>query len=104
MPLTVSLDGEWNFRYAENLTAPFSDLDTLTVPGFIQMEKKELRQNDTIAPFTFKEPWDVNILPSGEFIFCAESREKRIKSLQSSVKCGISIIRNIALKERSTVQ
>ncbi len=65
---------------------------------------KELCQNDTIAPFTFKEPWDVNILPSGEFIFCAESREKRIKSLQSSVKCGISIIRNIALKERSTVQ
>ena len=104
MPLTVSLDGEWNFRYAENLTVPFSDWDTLTVPGFIQMEKKELRQNDTIAPFTFKEPWDVNILPSGEFIFCAESREKRIKSLQSSVKCGISIIRNIALKERSTVQ
>ncbi len=23
LPLTVSLDGEWNFRYAENLTAPF---------------------------------------------------------------------------------
>ena len=23
--LTVSLDGEWNFRYAENLTAPFTD-------------------------------------------------------------------------------
>lgn len=22
------MDGEWNFRYAENLTAPFSDLDT----------------------------------------------------------------------------
>ena len=65
---------------------------------------KELCQNDTIPPFTFKEPWDVNILPSGEFIFCAESREKRIKSLQSSVKCGISIIRNIALKEHSTVQ
>ena len=104
MPLTVSLDGEWAFRYAENLTAPFSEWDTLIVPGFIQMEKKELCQNDTIAPFTFKEPWDVNILPSGEFIFCAESREKRIKSLQSSVKCGISIIRNIALKERSTVQ
>ena len=37
MPLTVSLDGEWNFRYAENLTAPFTDWDTLTVPGFIQM-------------------------------------------------------------------
>ena len=26
MPLTVSLDGEWNFRYAENLTAPFYGL------------------------------------------------------------------------------
>ena len=38
MPLTVSLDGEWAFRYAENLTAPFSDWDTLTVPGFIQMQ------------------------------------------------------------------
>ena len=38
MPLTVSLDGEWNFRYAENLTAPFSDWDTLTVPDFIQMQ------------------------------------------------------------------
>ena len=38
MPLTVSLDGEWAFRYAENLTAPFTDWDTLTVPGFIQMQ------------------------------------------------------------------
>ena len=37
LPLTVSLDGEWNFRYAENLTAPFSDLDTLTVPGFCRL-------------------------------------------------------------------
>ena len=37
MPLAVSLDGEWAFHYAENLTAPFSDWDTLTVPGFIQM-------------------------------------------------------------------
>ena len=26
LPLTVSLDGEWNFRYAENLTAPFYGL------------------------------------------------------------------------------
>ena len=38
MPLTVSLDGEWAFHYAENLTAPFTDWDTLTVPGFIQMQ------------------------------------------------------------------
>ncbi len=38
LSLTVSLDGEWNFRYAENLTAPFTDWDTLTVPGFIQMQ------------------------------------------------------------------
>ena len=38
MPLAVSLDGEWAFHYAENLTAPFSDWDTLTVPGFIQMQ------------------------------------------------------------------
>lgn len=38
LPLTVSLDGEWNFCYAENLTAPFTDWDTLTVPGFIQMQ------------------------------------------------------------------
>jgi hypothetical protein len=36
--------------------------------------------------------------------FFDESYEKRKKCLQSSVKCGISIIRNIALKERSTVQ
>ena len=35
MPLVVSLDGAWSFRYAENLTAPFSEWDTLTVPGFI---------------------------------------------------------------------
>ena len=38
MPLTVSLNGEWAFRYAENLTAPFSNWDTLTVPGIIQMQ------------------------------------------------------------------
>ena len=31
LPLTVSLNGEWNFRYAENLTPPFTDWDTLTV-------------------------------------------------------------------------
>ena len=37
LSLTVSLDGEWNFRYAENLTAPFTDWDTLTVPGFIRV-------------------------------------------------------------------
>ena len=28
----------FSFRYAENLTAPFTDWDTLTVPGFIQMQ------------------------------------------------------------------
>ena len=37
LPLTVSLDGEWNFCYAENLTAPFTDWDTLTVPGFCRL-------------------------------------------------------------------
>ena len=51
--------------------------------------QEELCQNDTIPPGAFIEPWNVNILPSGEFIFCAESREKRIKSLQSSAKCDI---------------
>ena len=28
MPLVVSLDGAWSFRYAENLTAPFSGSGT----------------------------------------------------------------------------
>jgi len=51
--------------------------------------QEELCQNDTIPQSAFIEPWNVNILPSGEFIFCAESREKRIKSLQSSAKCDI---------------
>ncbi len=37
-PLTVSLDGEWQFRYAENLTAPFTAWDTMHVPGMIQLE------------------------------------------------------------------
>ena len=34
MPLTVSLDGEWNFRYAENLTVPdFIQMQSLQKPG-----------------------------------------------------------------------
>ena len=52
----------------------------------------------------FIEPWNVNVLPLRSVRFFDESYEKRKKCLQSSVKCGVSIIRNIALKERSTVQ
>ena len=46
------MDGEWNFRYAENLTAPFSDLDTLTVPGFIQMQSLQKPGRLTARPIT----------------------------------------------------
>ena len=48
--LTVSLDGEWSFRYAENLTAPFTDWDTMTVPGFIQSEPAKARPDLRHAP------------------------------------------------------
>ena len=60
MPLTVSLDGEWNFRYAENLTAPFTDWDTMTVPGFIQMQslQKPGRPYGTPHYVNTQYPWD----------------------------------------------
>ena len=60
LPLTVSLDGEWNFRYAENLTAPFSDWDTLTVPGFIQMQSLQKPGQPYGAPHyvNTQYPWD----------------------------------------------
>ena len=60
LPLTVSLDGEWNFRYAENLTAPFSEWDTLTVPGFIQMQSLRRAGKPYGAPHyvNTQYPWD----------------------------------------------
>ena len=60
LPLTVSLDGEWNFRYAENLTAPFTDWDTLTVPGFIQMQslQKPGQPYGTPHYVNTQYPWD----------------------------------------------
>ena len=60
MPLTVSLDGEWAFRYAENLTAPFTDCDTLTVPGFIQMQSLQKPGRPYGVPHyvNTQYPWD----------------------------------------------
>ena len=60
LPLTVSLDGEWNFRYAENLTAPFTDWDTLTVPGFIQMQSLQKTGQPYGTPHyvNTQYPWD----------------------------------------------
>ena len=60
LPLTVSLDGEWNFCYAENLTAPFTDWDTLTVPGFIQMQSLQKPGQPYGAPHyvNTQYPWD----------------------------------------------
>ena len=58
--MTVSLDGEWSFRYAENLTAPFTDWDTLTVPGFIQMQSLQKPGKPYGAPHyvNTQYPWD----------------------------------------------
>ena len=60
MPLAVSLDGEWAFHYAENLTAPFLDWDTLTVPGFIQMQslQKPGQPYGTPHYVNTQYPWD----------------------------------------------
>ena len=60
LPLTVSLDGEWDFRYAENLTAPFTDWDTLTVPGLIQMQSLKRPGQPYGAPHyvNTQYPWD----------------------------------------------
>ena len=60
MPLTISLDGEWDFRYAENLTAPFSAWDTLTVPGLIQLQslKKPGHPYGTPHYVNTQYPWD----------------------------------------------
>lgn len=59
-PLTVSLDGEWAFRYAENLTAPFTEWSTLTVPGFIQMQslQKPGQPYGTPHYVNTQYPWD----------------------------------------------
>lgn len=73
LSLTVSLDGEWNFRYAENLTAPFTDWDTLTVPGFIQMQslQKPGQPYGTPHYVNTQYPWDGHeklgkLLPASE--------------------------------------
>lgn len=60
MPLTVCLDGEWAFRYAQNLTEPFSGWDTLTVPGLIQLQslKKPGRPYGTPHYVNTQYPWD----------------------------------------------
>lgn len=60
MPLTVSLDGEWDFRYAENLTAPFSAWDKLTVPGLIQLQslRRPGRPYGTPHYVNTQYPWD----------------------------------------------
>ena len=60
MPMTVSLNGAWDFRYAENLTAPFSDWDTLTVPGLIQLQSLKLPGQPYGAPHyvNTQYPWD----------------------------------------------
>ena len=60
MPLVVSLDGAWSFRYAENLTAPFSEWDTLTVPGFIQLQSLQKPGHPYGTPHyvNTQYPWD----------------------------------------------
>lgn len=60
MPLTVSLDGEWDFRYAENLTSPFSAWDKLTVPGLIQLQSlnRPGRPYGTPHYVNTQYPWD----------------------------------------------
>ena len=60
MPLTVSLDGVWSFRYAENLTAPFTEWGTLTVPGLIQLQslQKPGRPYGTPHYVNTQYPWD----------------------------------------------
>ena len=59
-PLTISLDGEWDFRYAETLTAPFSDWGTLTVPGLIQLQSLKKPGQPYGAPHyvNTQYPWD----------------------------------------------
>lgn len=59
-PLTVSLDGEWQFRYAENLTAPFTDWDTIHVPGMIQLQslQKPGRPYGTPHYVNTQFPWE----------------------------------------------
>ena len=60
MPLTVSLDGAWDFRYAENLTAPFTDWGALTVPGLIQIQSLKKPGQPYGAPHyvNTQYPWD----------------------------------------------
>lgn len=60
MPLTISLDGEWDFRYAENLIAPFSAWDKLTVPGLIQLQslRRPGRPYGTPHYVNTQYPWD----------------------------------------------
>ena len=60
LPLTVSLDGEWRFRYAENLTAPFTEWGTLTVPGLIQIQSLRIPGHPYGTPHyvNTQYPWD----------------------------------------------
>lgn len=59
-PLYLNLSGEWDFRYAETLSAPFSAWGKLTVPGFIQMQSLHLpgRPYGTPHYVNTQYPWD----------------------------------------------
>lgn len=59
-PLCLDLSGEWDFRYAETLSAPFSAWGKLTVPGFIQMQSLHLpgRPYGTPHYVNTQYPWD----------------------------------------------
>lgn len=60
LPLTVCLDGEWDFRYAENLAEPFSAWDKLTVPGLIQLQSLHREGSPYGTPHyvNTQYPWD----------------------------------------------
>lgn len=59
-PLCLDLSGEWDFRYGETLSAPFSAWGQLTVPGFIQMQSLHLpgRPYGTPHYVNTQYPWD----------------------------------------------
>ena len=53
-------------NFHENLTAPFTDWDTLTVPGFIQMQSSQRPPaSPTARPITStpSTPWDGHETP-----------------------------------------
>lgn len=58
LPLRVSMDGRWEFRYAVRPDAGYTPWDTIAVPGFIQLQGGQSHPYGTPHYVNTQYPWD----------------------------------------------